>query len=70
MFAPIDGSSGFHFRRYNAFILVLGMVRPMQVDGIWEWDGLPYNPFMARLLNRKEYYVLRRNIRPDVVELL
>ena len=25
---------------------------------------------MARLLSRKEYYVLRRNIRPDVVELL
>ena len=35
----------------------------MQVDGIWE-------RFMARLLSRKEYYVLRRNIRPDVVELL
>ena len=42
----------------------------MQVDGIWERDGLLYNPFMARLLSRKEYYVLRRNIRPDVVELL
>ena len=70
MFAPVDSSSGFHFRRYNAFILLLGMVRPMQVDGIWERDGLLYNPFMARLLSRKEYYVLRRNIRPDVVELL
>ena len=70
MFAPIDGSSGFHFRRYNAFILLLGMVRPMQVDGIWERDGLLYNPFMAQLLSRKQYYVLRRNIRPDVVELL
>ena len=57
-------------RRYNAFILLLGMVRHMQVDGIWEGDGLLYNPFMARLLSRKEYYVLRRNIRPDVVELL
>ena len=70
MFAPIDSSGGFHFRRYNAFILLLGMVRPMQVDGIWERDGLPYNPFMARLLSRNEYYVLRRNIQPDVVELL
>ena len=70
MFAPIDGSSGFHFRRYNAFILLLGMVRPMQIDGISERDGLLYNPFMAQLLSRKQYYVLRRNIRPDVVELL
>ena len=42
----------------------------MQVDGIWERDGLLYNPFMAQLLSRKEYYVLRRNIRPDAVELL
>ena len=41
----------------------------MQVDGIWG-DGLLYNPFMAQLLSRREYYVLRRNIRPDVVELL
>ena len=69
MFAPIDASSGFHFRRYNAFILLLGMVRPMQVHGIWERDGSLYNPFMAQLLSPKQYYVLRCNIRPDVVEL-
>ena len=67
---PIDSSRGSHFRRSNAFILLQGMVRPMQVDGIWERDGLLYNPFMARLPSRKEYCVLRRNIRPDVVELL
>ena len=42
----------------------------MQVDGIWERDGLLYNPFMARLLSRNENYVLRRNIRSDVVEVL
>ena len=42
----------------------------MQVDGIWERHGLLYNPFMAQLLSRKEYYVLRRNIRPDVVKVL
>ena len=70
MFAPIGSSGGSHFRRYNAFILVLGMVRPLQVDGVWERDGLLYNPFIAQLLSCKEYYVLRRNIRPDVVELL
>ena len=55
MFAPFDSSSRFHFRRYNAFFLLLGMVRPMQVDGIWERDGLLHNPFMAGLLSRKEY---------------
>ena len=42
----------------------------MQVDGIWERDGLLYNPVMARLLSRKEYYILRCSIRPDGVELL
>ena len=42
----------------------------MQVDGIWEPDGLLYNPFMEQLLSRKEYYGLRRHILPDVVELL
>ena len=29
--------------RYNAFVLLLGMVRPMQVDGIWDRNGLLYN---------------------------
>ena len=70
MFVPIDASGGCHFRRYNAFIPLLGMVRRLQVDGIWERDGLLYNHFMAQLLSRKEYCVLRRNIRPNVVELL
>ena len=42
----------------------------MQVDGIGDQDGLMYNPFMAQLLSRREYYVLRRNIRPKVFELL
>ena len=67
---PPRSSGGSYFRRYNAFILLLAMVRPMQVDGTWEWDGLLYNPLVAQLLSRKECYVLRRNIRPHVVELL
>ena len=33
-------------------------------------EGCIYNVFLAQLLSRKEYYVLRRNIRPDVVEQL
>ena len=69
LYNPPRSSGGSHFRKYNAFILLLGMVRPMAVDGIWERDGLLYNPFMAQFLSRKEYYVLRRTIRPDVVEL-
>ena len=69
-FAPINSSGGSVFRRYNAFIVLLGMVRPMQVDGIWERDGLLYKPFMAQLLSCKEYHVLLRNIRRDVVEVL
>ena len=42
----------------------------MQIDGIWDRDTLLHNPFMAQLLRRRENCVLRRNIRPGVVELL
>ena len=41
----------------------------MQLDSIWERDRLLYSPCMAQLLSHKQYYILRRNIRPDVVEL-
>ena len=69
MFAPIDSSSGFHFRRYNAFILLPGMVRPMQVDGNRERDRLLlYNPFMARLLSRKEYYACAVTSGPTLLQ--
>ena len=34
--------------RYNTFVLLLGMVRPMQVDGVWDRDGLVYNAYLAR----------------------
>ena len=37
--------------RYNIFLLLLGMVRPMQVDGVWDCDGLVYNAYLARLLS-------------------
>ena len=29
--------------RYNTFVLLLGMVRPMEVDRVWDRDGLVYN---------------------------
>ena len=56
--------------RYNAFVLWLGMVWPMQIDGVWDRDGLLYNPYLAKLLCRRECYVLCRHIRPDVTDLL
>ena len=33
-------------RRYNAFLILFGMVRPMQVDGVWDRKGLLYNPYI------------------------
>ena len=56
--------------RYNAFLILLGMVRPMQVDGVWDRKGLLYNPYMANMLTRRQYYVLQRLLRTDVVLLL
>ena len=56
--------------RYNTFVLLLGMVRPMQVDGVWDRDGLVYNAYLARLLSRGQYYDLHKHCRPDVVDLI
>ena len=56
--------------RYNTFLLLLGMVLPMQVDGVWDRDGLVYNAYLARLLSRGQYYDLHKNCRPDVVDLI
>ena len=53
--------------RYNAFLILLGMVRPMQVDGVWDRKGLLYNPYMANVLTRRQYYLLQRLLRTDVV---
>ena len=36
--------------RYNTFVLLLGMVRPTQVDGVWDLGGLVYNAYPARLV--------------------
>ena len=53
--------------RYNAFRILLWMVRPMQVDGVWDRKGLLYNPYM---LTRRQYYLLQRLLRTNVVSLL
>ena len=57
-------------RRYNALLILLGMVRPMQVDGVWDRKGLLYNPYMANMLTRRQYYLLQWLLRTDVVSLL
>ena len=56
--------------RYNAFLILLPMVRPMQVHGVWDRKGLLYNPYMANMLTRRQYYLLQRLLRTDVVSLL
>ena len=56
--------------RYNAFLILLGMVRQMQVDGVWDHKGLLYNPYMANMLTRRQYYLLQRLLHTDVVSLL
>ena len=42
----------------------------MQVDGAWDRKGLLYNPYMANMLTRRQYYLLQRLLRTDVVSLL
>ena len=56
--------------RYNAFLILLGTVWPMHVDGVWDRKGLLYNPYMANMLTRRQYYLLQRLLRTDVVSLL
>ena len=42
---------------YNDFSICLGMVRPMQVDGIWDKRHLAYNKYMGSLLPGETYYL-------------
>ena len=56
--------------RYNSFLICLGMVRPVQVDGIWDKKHLAYNKYMASLLPRSMYYGLQKLLRTDVTDLL
>ena len=56
--------------RYNDFLICLGMVRPMQVDGIWDKRHLAYNKYMASLLTREIYYHLQRLLRTDRTDLI
>ena len=56
--------------RYNDFLICLAMVRPMQVDGIWDKRHFAYNKDMASLLPREIYYRLQRLLRTDVTDLI
>ena len=46
--------------RYNSFQICLGMVLPVQVDGIWDKRHLAYNKYIASLLPRSMYYRLQK----------
>ena len=41
--------------RYNAFLILLGMVRPMQVDGVRDRKGLLYNPYIPLATTRRTH---------------
>ena len=56
--------------RYNAFLICLGTVRPMQVDGIWDKRHLAYKKYMASPLPREIYHRLQRLLRTDVTDLI
>ena len=56
--------------RHNAFRMCLGIVRPMQVDGVWDTIQWAYNRYMARLLPRGKYYALQKALGTDVTDLL
>ena len=42
----------------------------MQVDRVWDRKGLLYNPYMANMPTRRQYYLMQRLLRTDVVSLL
>ena len=56
--------------RHNTFLLLPGMVRPMQVDGVWDRDGLVYHAYVARLLSWGQYYDLHKHCHQDMVDLI
>ena len=56
--------------RYNDFPICLGMVCPMQVDGIWDKRHFAYNKYMASLPPREIYCCLQRLLRTDVTDLI
>ena len=68
--APCSHACVLPICRYNSFLICLGMVRPVQVDGIWDKKHLAYNKYMASLLPRSMYYRLQKLLRTDLTDLL
>ena len=68
--APCSHACVLTICRYNSFLICLGMVRPVQVDGIWDKKHLAYNKYMASLSPRSMYYKLQKLLRTDVTNLL
>ena len=68
--APCSHACVLTICRYNSFLICLGMVRPVQVDGIWDKRHLAYNKYMASLLPRSMYYRLQKLLRTDITDLL
>ena len=55
--------------RYNALLLLLGMVQHMQLDGIWHSNGLlSYNPYLA-ILTGTQHYDVHKYCHPDVGDI-
>ena len=42
----------------------------MQVDGVWDNDGLVYNAYLARLLSWGQYYDLHKHCHPDALDII
>ena len=68
--APCSHACVLTICRYNSFLICLGTVRPVQVDGIPDKKHLAYNRYMASLLPRSMYYRLQKLLRTDVTDLL
>ena len=56
--------------RYAMFRLAAGMRRPVQMDGVWKVSSGSYDPFLANILSRTEWYALQRCTRVDLTNLL
>ena len=55
--------------RYTDFLISLGMVRPMQIDGVLYKRHLAYNKYMVSLLPREIHYRLQPLSRTSVTDL-
>jgi hypothetical protein len=55
---------------YNVLRMAIGMLRPSAVDHIWSSREMHYQPIVARLLTRREFYRIQRETHTNVVYLV